>query len=64
MTSQEELFTKINDNYSGKVVFGDDSVFEVKGKGTITIPTLNGKKKLIKDTLLTPTLKKNLLFVG
>jgi hypothetical protein len=24
MKSQEELFTRINDNHSGKVVFGDD----------------------------------------
>lgn len=38
MTSQEELFTKINDNYSGKVIFGDDSVSEAKGKGTIEYP--------------------------
>jgi hypothetical protein len=58
------LFTRINDNYSGKVIFGDDSVLEVKGKGTVAIPTLHGKKKLIDDTLLTPTLNKNLLSVG
>ena len=32
MTSQEELFTRINDNYSGKVIFGDDRVYEVNGK--------------------------------
>jgi len=63
MTSQEELLTKINENYSGKVIFGDDSVSEVKGKGTVAIPTFHGKK-LIEDTLLTPTLKKNLLSVG
>jgi hypothetical protein len=44
MTSQEELFTRINDNYSGKVIFGDDSVSEVKGKGTVAIPTLHGKR--------------------
>jgi hypothetical protein len=64
MTSQEELFTRINDNYYGKVVFGDDRVFEVKGKGTVAIPTLHGKKKFIDDTLLTQALKKNLLSVG
>ena len=64
MTSQEELFTKMNDSYAGKVIFGDDSVSEVKGKGTVAIPALYGKKKLIEDTLLTPTLKKNLISVG
>eukprot|EP00253_Pinus_taeda_P027898 PITA_27898 len=61
MTSQEELFTNINGNYSLKVLFGDDSVSEVKGKGIVAIPALHGKKKLIEDTLLTPALKKNLL---
>ena len=37
-TSQEELFTIINANYSGKVVFGDDRVSKFKGKGTVAIP--------------------------
>jgi hypothetical protein len=64
MTSQEELFTRIDDNYSSKVIFGDDSASEVKGKGTMVILTLNGKNNFIDDTLLTPTLKNNLLFVG
>jgi len=58
------LFTIINDNESGKVVFGDDRVSKVKGKGTIAIPTLHGNKKFIDDTLLTQALKKNLLSVG
>ena len=64
MTSQEELFTKINDNYSNKVIFCDDSVSEVKGKITVATPTLHGKKKLIEATLITLALKKNLFFVG
>jgi len=64
MTSQEELFTRINDNYSSKVIFGNDSVSKVKGKGTVAIPALHGKKKFIEDTLLTPALKKNLLYIG
>jgi hypothetical protein len=64
MTSQEELFTRIDGNYYDKVILGDDSVLEVKGKSTMAILALNGKKKFIDDTLLTPTLKKNLLFVG
>jgi hypothetical protein len=64
MTSQEELFTRINDSYSGKFIFGDDKVSKVKGKGTILIPTLHEKKKFIEDTLLTPALKKNILSIG
>jgi hypothetical protein len=64
MTSQEDLFTQINDNYSSKFIFGDDRLYEVKGKGIVVIPTLQGKKKFIDDTLLTPTLNKNLLSIG
>jgi hypothetical protein len=37
MTSQEELFTRIDDNYSSKVIFEDESASEVKGKGTVAI---------------------------
>ena len=58
MTSQEDFLTQINDNYSSKVIFGDDRLYEVKGKGIVVIPTLQGKKKFVEDTLLTPTLKK------
>jgi len=64
MISQEEFFTRINDNHYNKVIFGDDRVSEVKGKETVAIPTLHGKKNFIEETLLTPTLKKNLLYVG
>lgn len=54
MTCQQELFTKLNENYSCKVIFGDDSVSKVKGKGTVTKPTLHGRKYLMEDILLTP----------
>jgi hypothetical protein len=64
MTYHEELFTRINDNYFGKVIFGDDRVSKVKGKGTISIPTLLGKNMFIENTMLTLNLKKNLLYVG
>jgi hypothetical protein len=64
MTSQEELFTIIDVNYFGKLIFGDDSALEVKRKGIVTIPTMNGKKKFIGDTLLTLTLKKDILSTG
>jgi hypothetical protein len=63
MASQEELFTRINDNYSCKVMFGDGRVFDIKGKDTVVIPTFHGKKKFIEDTFLTLALKKNLLYV-
>jgi hypothetical protein len=33
-------------------------------KGTMEILSLNGKKKVIDDNLLTLTLKKNLLSIG
>jgi len=64
MTSQEELFTIINEKYSGKIIFGDDRVSEVKGKDTVAIPTLHVKKNFIDDILLTPAMKKNQIFVG
>jgi hypothetical protein len=62
--SQEELLTRINDNFSSKVIFGDDCASKVKGKGTMESPTLKGKKNLIDDKLLTPSLKKNLFYIG
>jgi hypothetical protein len=63
-TSGEELFRSIEDIYSVKVIFGDDSVSNVKGKGIVVIHDINGKMKYIYNILLTPTFKKNLLLGG
>lgn len=64
VTSQEELFTKINENYSSEVIFCDDSVSKVKGNDIVGILELHVKKKLIQGTLLTLAFKKNLLYMG
>eukprot|EP00253_Pinus_taeda_P001602 PITA_01602 len=57
-TRNEKLFI------SSLMAHREACVSEVKGKGIVSIPTLHGNKKLIEDTLLTPTLKKNLVSIG
>jgi len=64
VTSQEELFARINGNYFGKVLFGDDSIAKVKRKSTFAISRCNRKKKFINDTLISPTLRKKFLLYG
>ena len=52
-----ELFTKIDENYLGKAIFGDEGASKVKGKSTMEISVLN-ENNSINNTLLTSTLKR------
>lgn len=64
MTSKDELFNIINDTYYGRIIFGDDSVLKVKGKGIVAIVALHVENKLIHGKLSTSTLRKNILYMG
>lgn len=44
MASEQELFTRIKDDYYGKVVCDDHSVSEVKSKSVVAILALHGNK--------------------
>lgn len=51
MTSKDELFNIINDTQYGRIIFGDDSVLKVKGKGIVAIVALHVENKLIHGKL-------------
>lgn len=64
LTSKDELFNIINDTYYGRIIFGDDSVLKVKGKGIVAIVALHVENNLIHGKLSTSTLRKNILYMG
>ena len=63
MTGNRELFHHIDTSYETKVRMGNDSIVQAKGKGSIVVQTKMGQK-FIRDVLMVPDLKQNLLSVG
>ena len=63
MTGNCELFYHIDTSYETKVRMGNGSIVQAKGKGSIAVQTKMGLK-FIRDVLLVPDLKQNLLSVG
>ncbi|KAK2409368.1 hypothetical protein QL285_044798 [Trifolium repens] len=63
MANDESIFRDIDDSIKVKVRLGNGTVVESKGKGTVMVET---KKctRFIKDVLLVPNLKENLLSIG
>lgn len=63
MSGKRENFVKLDETYKLKVRLGDNNSIQVEGKGTVTVKTLNGVRKL-KDVYFIPVLSQNLLSVG
>lgn len=63
MSFNATLFKELDESYSSKVKVGNGNIMEVKGRGTIAIPTRSGIK-LIQNVLYVPDLSQNLLSVG
>ncbi|CAJ2666704.1 unnamed protein product [Trifolium pratense] len=63
MAKDESIFKDIDDSVKVKVRLGNGTVVESKGKGTVMVETNKGTR-FIKDVLLVPNLKENLLSIG
>jgi hypothetical protein len=63
MAKDESIFKDIDDSVKVKVRLGNDTIVESKGKGTVMVETKKGTR-FIKDVLLVPNLKENLLSIG
>ncbi|KAI5352878.1 hypothetical protein L3X38_005770 [Prunus dulcis] len=63
MTGKEDLLVDIDRNVTAKVEMGTGQLVEVTGKGTLVVETKAGKRH-IKEIMLVPGLKENLLSVG
>ncbi|KAI5348841.1 hypothetical protein L3X38_001728 [Prunus dulcis] len=63
MTGKEDLLVDIDRNVTAKVEMGTGQLVEVIGKGTLVVETKAGKRH-IKEIMLVPGLKENLLSVG
>jgi len=63
MAKDQSIFKDIDKSVNVKVRLGNGATVESQGKGTVMVETKKGMK-FIKDVLLVPNLKENLLSIG
>nr|KYP58379.1 Retrovirus-related Pol polyprotein from transposon TNT 1-94 [Cajanus cajan] len=63
MAKDQSIFKDIDNSVKVKVRLGNGTMVESQGKGTVMVETKKGTR-LIKDMLLVPNLKENLLSIG
>lgn len=64
MTGRAEVFSKLDRAVQGTVRFGDGSLVQIHGRGTITFAGKSGEKVALAGVLFIPRLKNNIISVG
>jgi hypothetical protein len=64
MTDVREVFAELDTNIHGTVRFGDGSVVEIEGIGTILFVCRNGEHKVLVCVYLIPKLSTNIVSLG
>ncbi|KAG7594649.1 Zinc finger CCHC-type [Arabidopsis thaliana x Arabidopsis arenosa] len=64
MTGILAYFSKLDESVTGKVRFGDDSLIDIKGKGSIVFVAKNGERRALHDVYYIPNLRSNIVSLG
>jgi hypothetical protein len=64
MSDMQEIFVELDTNIHGTVRFGDGSVVEIMGIGTILFVCRNGKHMALTGVYLIPKLTTNIMSLG
>jgi hypothetical protein len=64
MTSIKDVFSDLNTGVVGTVRFGDRSIMQIEGCGTILFPCKNGEHRELANTDYTPRLTANNVSCG
>ncbi|KAG7553438.1 GAG-pre-integrase domain [Arabidopsis thaliana x Arabidopsis arenosa] len=64
MTGNRDYFSKLDENITGKVRFGDDSCIDIKGKGSILFVSKDGERKVLADVYYIPDLRSSIISLG
>jgi hypothetical protein len=64
MTGRGNVFFKLDRAVQGTVKFGDDSVINIYGKGTIIFSGRHGEHKVLTGVYWIPCLKNSIISIG
>ena len=64
MTGNRAAFSELDQSITGMVKFGDGSVVDIVGCGTILFAVRHGQHRALTDTYYIPRLKSNIISLG
>ena len=64
MTGSRAVFAELNTSVTGTVRFGDGSVVDIKGKGTVLFAYKNGEHRRLEGVYYIPRLTTNIVSLG
>ncbi|KAF2284885.1 hypothetical protein GH714_031901 [Hevea brasiliensis] len=64
MTGDKHCFVEIDDSICGKVKFGDGSVIDIQGFGSVMFQCKNGEHLTLTNVYYIPKLKSNIISLG
>lgn len=64
MTGLRSKFKELDENITGQVKFGDGSLVDSKGKGTVMFKCKNGEEITFREVYFIPTLCSNIISLG
>jgi hypothetical protein len=64
MTGNHAVFADLETNIHGTVRFGDNSLVEIKGRGTVLIKIRGGEHHALTDVYYIPQLKTSIISLG
>ncbi|KAL8101290.1 hypothetical protein AgCh_033242 [Apium graveolens] len=64
MTGLRSKFNKLDERVTGQVKFGDGSLVEIKGKGSVMFKFKNGEERIFHEVYYIPSLCSNIISLG
>lgn len=64
MTGQRSKFKELDEGINGHIKFGDNSMVQIKGKGSIMLQCKNGEQRLLNEVYYVPNLCRNIISLG
>jgi hypothetical protein len=64
MTADEHVFAEISKKVSRTVHFGDGSLVDIQGRGTVMFSVNGGQHKALTNVYWIPRLKMNIVSIG
>ena len=64
MTGSRDVFAELNTSVTGTVKFGDGSVVDIEGKGTVLFACKSGEHRRLDGVYFIPRLTTNIVSLG
>lgn len=64
MSGRRSKFKDLNEQVTGQVKFGDGSMMNIKGRGSLLFRCKNGEEKELKNVYFIPSMCNNIISIG